>query len=70
MYSLCPYKVLYIVLFLPVRRAALVRSRRRAAHLFAVTAAACATLAAFAVPASASPGPSGPSGSSFGTIHV
>jgi len=66
MYSLCPYKVLYIVLFLPERRAALVRSRRRAAQLFAVTAAACATLAAFAVPASASPGPSGPSGSSFG----
>jgi transglycosylase-like protein with SLT domain len=57
------------VLIVPVRRAALVRSRRRAAQLFAVTVAACATLAAFAVPASASPGrtgPSGPSGSSFG----
>jgi len=62
MYPRRPYKVLYIVLFLPVRHAALVCSRRRAAQLFAVTAAACATLAAFAVPASASPGPTGPSG--------
>src|SRR5436309_5575979 len=69
MYSRHPYKVLYIVLFLPVRHTAPVCSGRRAAQLFAVTAAACATLAAFAVPASASPGrtdPSGPPGSSFG----
>jgi hypothetical protein len=65
MYSWRPYKVLYIVLFLPVRRTALVRSRRRAAQLFAVTAAACATLAVFAVPAGASTGRSGPSGGSF-----
>src|SRR5262245_3888450 len=59
MYSWRPYKVLYIVLFLPVRHAALVRSRRRAAQLFAVTAVAFATLTAFANPAGASPGPSG-----------
>jgi hypothetical protein len=65
MYPWRPYKVLYIVLFLPARRTALVRSRRRAAQLLAVTAAACATLAASAVPASASPDHSGPSGGSF-----
>ena len=49
------------MLHLPLWRAA--GPRRRAAQLFVVTAAACATLTAFAVPASATPGPSGnPSG--------
>ena len=59
MYSWRPYRVLYIVLFLPVRRAAVVRSRRRAAQLLVVTAVAVATLTAFAVPASANPDPPG-----------
>src|SRR5262245_28334576 len=59
MYSRRPYKVLYIVLFLPVRHAAPVRSRRRAAQLLAVAAAAFAALTAFAVPASANPEPPG-----------
>ncbi len=56
------------MLFLPVRHAGLVSSRRRAAQLFAVTAAACATVAAFAVPASASPGPYDPYGPSGGSL--
>jgi len=49
------------VLFLRLRRADLAGSRRRAAQLAVVTAAACVTLSAFAVPAGASaiPGPSG-----------
>ena len=45
------------MLSLPVWRAALAGPRRRAAQLFVVTAAACATLAAFAVPVGATPGP-------------
>ena len=45
------------MLSLPLRRAALAGPRRRAAQLFVVTAAACATLTAFAVPAGATPGP-------------
>ncbi len=49
------------MLFLRLRRADLAGSRRRAAQLAVVTAAACVTLSAFAVPAGASaiPGPSG-----------
>ena len=50
------------MLFLPLRRADLAGSRRRAAQLAVVTvAAACVTLTAFVVPlgAAASPGPSG-----------
>jgi len=60
------------VLLLPLRRAALTASRlpgRRGARRFAVTVAACAVLAAFAVPARAAvtgPGNPGPSGGSFG----
>jgi hypothetical protein len=54
-----PYIVLYIVLSLPLRRAALAGPRRRAAQLFVVTAATCATLTAFAIPAGATPDPSG-----------
>ena len=52
-----PYIVLYIVPFLSSWRAVLAGPRRRAAQLFVVTAAACATLTAFAVPAGATPGP-------------
>ncbi len=44
---------------MPVWRAALAGPRRRAAQLFVVTAAACATLTAFAIPAGATPDPSG-----------
>jgi hypothetical protein len=49
------------VLLLPLRRAVLAGSRRRAAQLAVVTAAACVTLTAFAVPvgAAVTPGPSG-----------
>ena len=50
---------LYIVLSLPLWRAALAGPRRRAAQLVAVTAAAYATLTAFAVPAGAAAGPAG-----------
>jgi len=49
------------VLLLTLCRAALAGSRRRVVQLPVVTAAACVTLAAFAGPASASPGPSGSS---------
>jgi hypothetical protein len=60
-----PYIVLYIVLLLSLRRGALAGAWRRAAQLAAVTTAACATLAAFAVPADAA-ARSGPSGGSYG----
>ena len=53
-----PYIVVFIVLSLSLRRAV---SMRRAAQLAVVTAAACATMMAFAVPASAT----GPSGSPY-----
>ena len=56
-----PYIVLYIVLSLTPRRAALGRSRRRAAQLAVAAAAACATLTALAVPAGAATA-AGPSG--------
>src|SRR6516165_9415569 len=59
-----PYIVLYIVLTLPLRRAALAGSRRRAAQLAVVTAAAWATLTVFALPAGAATA-SGPSGGSY-----
>ncbi len=52
-----PYIVLSIVLSPFLWRAALMR---RAARLAAVTAATCATLTAFAVPAGAASGPGGP----------
>jgi hypothetical protein len=57
-----PYIVLYIVLSLPLRRAALAMPWRRSAVVTA--AAACAALVAFAVPASAAA--VGPVGDSFG----
>jgi len=53
------------VLLLSLRRAALAGAWRRAAQLAVVTTAACATLAAFAVPAGAA-ARSGPSGGSYG----
>ncbi len=53
------------MLFLSLRRAALAGAWRRTAQLAAVTAAACATLAAFAVPAGAAAS-SGPPGGSYG----
>ena len=62
-----PYIVLYIVLLLTQRCAALVGWRRRAAQLSVVIAAACATLAAFAGSASAG---TGPSGGSFGFANT
>ena len=49
------------MLLLTLCRAALAGSRRRVVQLPVVTAAACVTLAAFAGPASAGPGPSGSS---------
>ena len=62
-----PYIVLYIVLLLTQRCAALVGWRRRTAQLSVVIAAACATLAAFAGPASAG---TGPSSGSFGFANT
>ena len=53
------------MLLLSLRRAALAGPWRRAAQLAAVTTAACATLAAFAVPAGAATAV-GPSGGSYG----
>jgi hypothetical protein len=50
---------LYIVLLLSLRRAAATGPRRRAAQLSVATAAACVTLAGFAVPADAGTGPAG-----------
>jgi Transglycosylase SLT domain len=54
-----PYIVLYIVLLLTLRCAALAGWRRRAVQLSVVIAAACVALAAFAGSASAGTGPSG-----------
>lgn len=54
-----PYIVLYIVLFQTPRCAALAGWRRRGTRLSVVIGAACATLAAFAGPASGGPDPSG-----------
>ena len=54
-----PYIVLYIVLLMTLRCAALADWRRRAVQLSVVTAAACVALAAFAGSASAGTGPSG-----------
>ena len=62
-----PYIVLYIVLLLTLRCAALADWCRRAVHLSVVTAAACVTLAAFAGSASAG---TGPSGRSFGFTNT
>jgi len=59
--------VLYIVLLLTLRCATLTGWRRRAVQLCAGIAAACATLAAFAGPASADPAPPG---GSFGFTNT
>ena len=62
-----PYIVLYIVLLLTQRCAALRGWRRRAVRLSVVVAAACAVSAALAGPAFAG---SGPSGASFGFTNT
>ena len=62
-----PYIVLYIVLLLTLRCAALAGWRGRAVQLSVVIAAACVTLAAFAGSASAG---TGPSGGSFGFTNT